>query len=549
MIFVGTLGYFNAKKELKNARIEGLKSITYLKAKKIEDFFAEQIKHIKIAQHRPSIIKYASILAGFSGDFSSPIYESIRAELDMALNMYQPVYEYMNVILANPEGKIVYALNRSASSKDINHILPEPWEKTFEEGKKEVYISDVFMSRTQAGQFSVYISAPIHNFDEKFVGVMAIEIDLTSIFKVVQDSTGMGVTGETLIVKKEGDEALFLNPLRHDPDAALIRKAVFGESQAIPIQEALKGHAGYGFSVDYRGKKVIASWRYIPVLDWGIVAKIDAAEVYEPAATLRNFVLLLAVAVIILSSLIAVIVARSISDPILIFQEGMAEIGRGNLDHKVGTDGKDEISQLGRAFDQMAEKLKSVTASRDDLNREIDERRKVGEELQKSMRALDERVKELNCLFEISRLIEKRNLTLDQILQGIVELIPPAWQYPDNTCAKINLKGREVKTSNFKETIWQQTWDIIVHGIQSGNLVVGYLAERPECGEGPFLQEEIALLNAIAERVGRIIERKWAEDALGKSEEKFRELMENMHSGVAVYEAIAEGKDFEIQRF
>ena len=478
MIFVGTLGYFNAKKELKNARIEGLKSITYLKAKKIEDFFAEQIKHIKIAQHRPSIIKYASILAGFSGDFSSPIYESIRAELDMALNMYQPVYEYMNVILANPEGKIVYALNRSASSKDINHILPEPWEKTFEEGKKEVYISDVFMSRTQAGQFSVYISAPIHNFDEKFVGVMAIEIDLTSIFKVVQDSTGMGATGETLIVKKEGDEALFLNPLRHDPDAALMRKAVFGENQAIPIQEALTGHAGYGFSVDYRGKKVIASWRYIPVLDWGIVAKIDAAEVYEPAATLRNFVLLLAVAVIILSSMLAVIVARSISDPILIFHKGMAEIGRGNLDHKVGTDGKDEIGQLGRAFDQMAEKLKNVTASRDDLNREIDERRKVGEELQKSMRALDERVKELNCLFEISRLIEKRNLTLDQILQGIVELIPPAWQYPDITCAKINLKGEEVKTSNFKETIWQQTCDIIVHGVLSGNLVVGYLARE-----------------------------------------------------------------------
>jgi len=551
MIFVGTLGYFTAYKELKNARIEGLKSITYLKAKEIEDFFSDQKNHIRIAQLRPTIKKFTSLLAEFSGEFSSPIYETISDELDIALNMYHPVYDYRNVILANPEGKIVYVLKRSSPFKDIDttSILPKPWEKAFEEGKKGIYLSDVFRSRNQTNQLSVFITAPIHNFDEKFVGVMAIEIDLTSIFKVVQDSTGMGATGETLIVKKEGDEALFLNPLRHDPDAALMRKAVFGESQAIPIQEALTGHAGYGFSVDYRGKKVIASWRYIPVLDWGIVAKIDAAEVYEPAATLRNFVLLLAIAVIILSSLLAVIVARSISDPILIFHKGMAEIGRGNLDHKVGTDGKDEISQLGRAFDQMAEKLKTVTASRDDLNLEIDERRKVGEELQKSMRALDERVKELNCLFEISRLIEKRNLTLDQILQGIVELIPPAWQYPDNTCAKINLKGQEVKTSNFKETIWQQSRDIIVHGIQSGNLVVGYLAERPECGEGPFLQEEIALLNAITERVGRIIERKWAEDALGKSEEKFRELMENMHSGVVVYEAIAGGEDFEIKDF
>ena len=52
-----------------------------------------------------------------------------------------------------------------------------------------------------------------------------------------------------------------------------------------------------------------------------------------------------------------------------------------------------------------------------------------------------------------------------------------------------------------------------------------------------------------AERVGRIIERKWAQDALRKSEEKFRELMENMHSGVAVYEAVAGGGDFEIKDF
>ena len=69
MIFVGTLAYFNAKKALENTRIEALKSITYHKAKKIEDFFAEQKKHIRIAQRRPNIKKYAFILAGFSGDF------------------------------------------------------------------------------------------------------------------------------------------------------------------------------------------------------------------------------------------------------------------------------------------------------------------------------------------------------------------------------------------------------------------------------------------------------------------------------------------------
>ena len=78
------------------------------------------------------------------------------------------------------------------------------------------------------------------------------------------------------------------------------------------------------------------------------------------------------------------------------------------------------------------------------------------------MSELDARVKELNCLFEISRLIEKRELSLDDLLQGIADLMPPAWQYPDIACAKIELNGKELKTHNFEETIWEQipanTW-------------------------------------------------------------------------------------------
>jgi PAS domain S-box-containing protein len=181
--------------------------------------------------------------------------------------------------------------------------------------------------------------------------------------------------------------------------------------------------------------------------------------------------------------------------------------------------------------------------------RDISERKQAEEELQQSMSELDERVKELNCLFEISRLVEKRRLSFDEILQTIVDLIPPAWQSPDITCAKINLNGKELKTHNYKDTIWQQVSDVLVHGVSSGKLVVCYLEERTPSDEGFFLKEERALLDAIAERVGRIIERRWAQDALRKSEEKFRELMDNMHSGVAVCEAVAGGEDFEIKDF
>ena len=94
-------------------------------------------------------------------------------------------------------------------------------------------------------------------------------------------------------------------------------------------------------------------------------------------------------AVIILSILSAVIVAKSISDPIQILQKGTEEIGRGNLDFKVGTDAKDEIGQLGSAFDQMTAKLKTITASRDELDREVNERKKAEKALRLMKFSLD----------------------------------------------------------------------------------------------------------------------------------------------------------------
>ncbi len=549
MIFVGILGYFSAKTALEKLRMEQLKSITDLKAKKIEAFFAEHKNHLRIAQRRPTIKKYAAILYDFDADFTSPVYADIRDELDRALQMYPSVYDYANVMLANPQGKIVYALNRFSNLEDMDRYLPDLWQESFTRGKSGIYLSDVFRNQSQAGHFSVYITAPLHNFNGTFVGVIALEVDMASIFILLQDATGMGTTGETLIARQEGEAALFLNPLRHDQNAALQRRAMFGQPQAIPIQAALKGKAGSGISTDYRGEEVVAAWQGIPSLDWGIVAKIDSSEAFKAATTLRNFVFLLVIAVIVLSILLAFMVAKSISDPIRALQEGAAQIGRGNLDFKIGTAARDELGQLGRAFDQMTAELKIITASRDELDREVTERKKAEEDLQESMGELEERVKELHCLFEISRLVEKRGLAFDEILRGIVNLMPPAWQYPDITCARMDLNGKQFQTANFAESRWQLSSKIIVHAVPSGELTVCYLEERPPRDVGPFLIEERALLDAIAERVGRIIERKWAQDALHKSEEKFRELMENMVSGVAVCEAVADGEDFEVKDY
>lgn len=138
---------------------------------------------------------------------------------------------------------------------------------------------------------------------------------------------------------------------------------------------------------------------------------------------------------------------------------------------------------------------------------------------------LKERVKELNCLYSVSSTVEKQDITLEEILQGTLSIIPNAWQYPEITCSRIVLEHETYQTENFRETQWCQSKQITVAGREIGSLDVCYLERRPERDEGPFLREERNLINMIAERIAEIIERRRAEEALRESEAQNKALI------------------------
>jgi signal transduction histidine kinase len=135
------------------------------------------------------------------------------------------------------------------------------------------------------------------------------------------------------------------------------------------------------------------------------------------------------------------------------------------------------------------------------------------------MHTLQERVKELNCLYGISRLVETRGGSMDGILSGIAELIPPAWQYPESACACITVEGRQYRSETFERTPWRLAADIKLSGAEpAGAVEVFYRDAWPRADEGPFLSEERALLEAICERIGRIIEHKRSDQAVVERE-------------------------------
>jgi two-component system NtrC family sensor kinase len=135
---------------------------------------------------------------------------------------------------------------------------------------------------------------------------------------------------------------------------------------------------------------------------------------------------------------------------------------------------------------------------------------------------LRERVKELKCLYGIAKLVEKPEISLKEILQGIVKLLPPAWLYPNIASARILLDGESYLTSPFQESDQTQAAKIVVEGETQGKVEVFYTEEKPELDEGPFLKEERILIEAIAREVSLIITRKRAEEEKLRLQEQLR---------------------------
>lgn len=170
--------------------------------------------------------------------------------------------------------------------------------------------------------------------------------------------------------------------------------------------------------------------------------------------------------------------------------------------------------------------------------------KKYEQELKKHVRELNERNKELNCLFAISRMVEDPGHCLDDIIQNTINILAASMQYPEYACGRIRIKDHDYLTENFTETSWKLSRDILVNGYPEGCIEIFYMEPGPETREGPFLREEKNLLDAVAERLGHIIGRIQTEEKLRRSEQKFKDIFNS--TGDAIFIHDMEGNFLEV---
>jgi len=135
---------------------------------------------------------------------------------------------------------------------------------------------------------------------------------------------------------------------------------------------------------------------------------------------------------------------------------------------------------------------------------------------------LRERIKELTCLNGIARVIAQQETSFEEVIQGIVKLLPPAWLYPEITRARIVLYGRSYVTDGFRETPYRQVSNVVVDDEKVGFVEVVYLEKRLTLDEGPFLAEERNLIDTVAREVASFCERMKSEKEKTSLEDQLR---------------------------
>jgi len=126
--------------------------------------------------------------------------------------------------------------------------------------------------------------------------------------------------------------------------------------------------------------------------------------------------------------------------------------------------------------------------------------------MDKLLQDLQERSKELNCIYQIEEVLSNAtDESTDEVFDHVARILPSGFQYPEECGIKITLDNRTFKSSEFEESKWSENADIVAQDMVVGTVTAFYAKELPAADHGPFLQEEVRLIQSTADRLGHFI--------------------------------------------
>lgn len=387
--------YFNLQGEEENLRkltLERMSGLADKKVMQVQNYLTDRTQDVRILTRSPQVIDKISTLTDAYAHRADKHYASENARMHQYFVRYvEQSQRFYNVFIISPQGEIIYT--QQHASDFATNLINGPYRDTqlgqaFRSARMtlEPVISRYGMYAPSHAA-ALFIAAPII-VDEKFIGVFAVQLDKKLLYKVATDATGLGLSGEAEFAQRDEKGVLYTAPLKYWKNAEMLLRVKPQQIGRSPMLNALSGASGEGEKLDYRGKPVVAAWRYLPDLDWGMVVKIDADEVYANIVQQRNTLLEMVLGLLLLSCILAYYFARQISAPLEDMAKTADEVAKGDLNKRADESAQGELGLFAKSFNRMTENLETLYRSLEDR--------------------VDERTRELN-------------VTNEQLLEEIIE--------------------------------------------------------------------------------------------------------------------------------
>lgn len=376
VLVAGYLVQRDAARSLEENVLQSLNAVTNQKVWLVENYMRDRDSDLRLAVARPATLQVLEAAA--RGRFTP-------AERELATNVAQSVveaYDYDDAMILDSQGKVLARspgraligtnLFETGAPPELRNLLIE-----MQAGSPSV-TRDYFDART--GRRVAWLSRPVIARGRR-LGFMLLHLNFERLFPAVTAESGAGRTEETLLVSLNERRVEFLAPPR------LPRKQPpllhLGDPVGTAAQRAATGQQGSGFAVDDRGVPVAAVYRPLPSLGWGIVVKIDRAEVFAPIDRLRFLTVAIGAGALLLVVLLGWLIAHSISRPLKQLRATAERVADGDFEQQVGVlTSNDEVGDLSRAFSAMVARLKQwaeLTRTKERLEAELRDRAVIEE--------------------------------------------------------------------------------------------------------------------------------------------------------------------------
>lgn len=376
IVGIGMISFDLSQSSLEKGTFQHLNEQADLNLDRLEGFFNERVADAEVTRKISVLKQEIPILEKYDNDKTNPQYIESLKKIDDRLIAIEKAYGYDTIGLTNSEGKFLYVTQEKAKEIIGTYTMQYFDLQTYEQGKKDVYVSRIIDDLGHDGLPELFVSAPILDDENNLVGILVLDVPIQRLLSEAMELTYFGETGESFVVANIDNKMRVLHPLRFDENAATVStdemmQMTDGYNMG-PARKSLFGVDGVGFKTDYRNEDVLSAWRYSPSLDWGLVSKIDTSEAFAPINQLQQDIIILAIVFSTGIGVFGITASRSFSGPILKLKNLASKISQGELDTHVPVQSSDEIGQLSKMMNDTVKQLKQEKEEKDNVLKALD---------------------------------------------------------------------------------------------------------------------------------------------------------------------------------